>query len=39
MGERNQGNENIDHQYIVVDDRDKYLALKRFVDYTPDIFG
>jgi ATP-dependent RNA helicase DeaD len=39
MGERNQGNENIDHQYIVVDERDKYLALKRFVDYTPDIFG
>jgi ATP-dependent RNA helicase DeaD len=39
MGERNQGNENIDHQYIMVDDRDKYLALKRFVDYNPDIFG
>lgn len=39
MGERNQGNENIDHQYIVVDERDKYAALKRFVDYTPDIFG
>jgi ATP-dependent RNA helicase DeaD len=39
VGERNQGNENIDHQYMLVDDRDKYLALKRFVDYTPDIFG
>lgn len=39
MGERNRGNENIDHQYILVDDRDKYLALKRFVDNTPDIFG
>ncbi len=39
MGERNQGNENIDHQYIVIDERDKYLALKRIVDYTPDIFG
>ena len=39
MGERNQANENIDHQYIVVDERDKYLALKRFVDYTTDIFG
>ncbi len=39
MGERNQGNENIDHQYIVVDDRDKYQALKRMVDYTTDIFG
>jgi ATP-dependent RNA helicase DeaD len=39
MGERNQGNENIDHQFIMVDERDKYLALKRFVDYAPDIFG
>jgi ATP-dependent RNA helicase DeaD len=39
MGERNQGNENIDHQYIMVDERDKYQALKRFVDYAPDIFG
>lgn len=39
MGERNQGNENIDHQVIVVEDRNKYLALKRIVDYTPDIFG
>ena len=39
MGERNQGNENIDHQFIVVDERDKYMALKRFVDYTPDIYG
>ncbi|MBX2898147.1 MAG: DEAD/DEAH box helicase [Cyclobacteriaceae bacterium] len=39
VDERNRGNENIDHQYILVDDRDKYLALKRFVDNTPDIFG
>lgn len=39
MGERNQGNENIDHQYIVVDERDKYMALKRIVDYSTDIFG
>lgn len=39
MGERNQSNENIDHQFIMVDDRDKYLALKRMVDYTTDIFG
>jgi ATP-dependent RNA helicase DeaD len=39
LGERNQGNENIDHQFMLVDDRDKYLALKRFVDYNPDIFG
>lgn len=39
MEGRQSGNENIDHQFAVVDDRDKYLALKRFVDYTTDIFG
>lgn len=39
MEGRQQGNENIDHQFVTVDERDKYLALKRFVDYTPDIFG
>ncbi|MBS1489643.1 MAG: DEAD/DEAH box helicase [Bacteroidetes bacterium] len=39
MEGQKQGNENIDHQYALVDDRDKYLALKRFVDYTPGIFG
>jgi ATP-dependent RNA helicase DeaD len=39
MEGRQSGNENIDHQYAVVDERDKYLALKRFVDYTTDIFG
>jgi len=33
------GNENIDHQYTVVTERDKYLALKRHVDYNPGIFG
>ncbi|MBS1487367.1 MAG: DEAD/DEAH box helicase [Bacteroidetes bacterium] len=39
MEGQKQGNENIDHQYVMVDERDKYLALKRFVDYTPDIFA
>jgi ATP-dependent RNA helicase DeaD len=39
VGEKNQGNVNIEHQYMVVDDRDKYLALKRIVDYNLDIFG
>jgi ATP-dependent RNA helicase DeaD len=39
MEGRQQGNENIDHQFATVDERDKYLALKRFVDYTPGIFG
>lgn len=39
LGEQKQGNENIDHQYAVIEERDKYLALKRFVDYNPGIFG
>lgn len=39
VGEKNQGNVNIEHQYMVVDDRDKYLALKRIVDFNLDIFG
>ncbi|HEX8037711.1 MAG TPA: DEAD/DEAH box helicase [Chryseosolibacter sp.] len=39
VGEKNQGNQNIIHQYMVVEDRDKYLALKRIVDFNLDIFG
>lgn len=39
VGEKNQGNQNIIHQYMVVDDRDRYLALKRIVDYNLEIFG
>ncbi len=39
VGEKNQGNQNIVHQYMVVDDRDRYLALKRIVDFNLDIFG
>jgi ATP-dependent RNA helicase DeaD len=39
VGERNQSNQNIEHQYMIVDDRDRYAALKRVVDYNLDIFG
>ena len=39
VGEKNQGNQNIIHQYMMVDDRDRYLALKRIVDYNLEIFG
>jgi len=39
VGEKNQGNQNILHQYMVVEDRDRYLALKRIVDYNLEIFG
>ncbi|MBX2970524.1 MAG: DEAD/DEAH box helicase [Cyclobacteriaceae bacterium] len=39
VGDKNTGNANIDHQYVVVHDRDKYSALKRLLDFHPDIFG
>src|SRR5688572_5243986 len=39
VGEKNQSNQNIEHQYMTVDDKDRYLALKRIVDYNLDIFG
>lgn len=39
VGEKNQGNQNIEHQYMVVDEKDRYPALKRIVDYNLDIFG
>lgn len=35
----NKGNDNIDHEYYVVNPRDRYKALKRIVDFNPEIFG
>jgi ATP-dependent RNA helicase DeaD len=39
LGVQNAGNVNIEHQYIVVDERHRYDALKRIVDFNLDIFG
>lgn len=39
VGEQNKGNVNIEHRYVEVQERDKYAALKRILDFTPDIFG
>ncbi len=39
VGEKNQGNQNILHQYMVIEERDRYDALKRIVDYNLDMFG
>jgi ATP-dependent RNA helicase DeaD len=39
VGDKNTGNVNIEHQYVVIQERDKYSALKRILDYTPEIFG
>lgn len=39
IGQKNSGNENIEHQYYVVHAKDRYLALKRIADFNPDIFA
>ena len=39
VGKKNAGAENIEHIYYVVHARDRYAALKRIVDFNPDIFG
>ncbi len=39
VGSRNEGAENVRHIYYMVNARDKYLALKRVVDNSPDIYG
>ncbi len=36
---KNQGSANIEHQYFMVQARDKYEALKRILDVHPDIYG
>ncbi|HPH99867.1 MAG TPA: DEAD/DEAH box helicase [Chitinophagaceae bacterium] len=38
-GVKNQGNENIEHIFYIVNDKDRYVALKRIADYNPDIFA
>ena len=39
IGRKNEGAENIRHIYYMVHASDKYLALKRIVDYYPSIYG
>lgn len=39
MGKKDSSAENIEHHYYVVHERDRYAALKRIVDATPNIFG
>ena len=39
VGSRNEGAENVNHIYYMVHSKDKYLALKRVVDYHPRIFA
>ena len=39
VGSRNEGAENVNHIYFMVQAKDKYLALKRVVDYFPRIYA
>jgi superfamily II DNA/RNA helicase len=39
VGSRNEGAENVNHIYYLVHAKDKYLALKRIVDFHPRIFA
>lgn len=39
VGNRNEGSDNVKHIYYMVNARDKYLALKRIADDTPNIYA
>jgi ATP-dependent RNA helicase DeaD len=39
VGSRNEGAEKVNHEYYLVQAKDKYAALKRVVDYYPKIYA
>lgn len=39
VGTRNEGSKNVNHVAYIVHAKDKYLALKRVVDFYPQIYG
>jgi ATP-dependent RNA helicase DeaD len=39
IGSKNEGAENITHQVYMMQERDRYQALRRILDATPEIFG
>lgn len=39
IGRKNEGAQNVKHMYFLVHAKDKYLALKRIVDFYPNIYG
>ncbi|MCP4310620.1 MAG: DEAD/DEAH box helicase [Bacteroidetes bacterium] len=39
VGKQNSVAANIDHRYYMMKERDRYYAIKRILDYYPDIFG
>jgi len=39
VGKQNSVAANIDHRYYMMKEKDRYYAIKRILDYYPDIFG
>ncbi|NRA12260.1 MAG: DbpA RNA binding domain-containing protein, partial [Crocinitomicaceae bacterium] len=39
IGHKNATNENIEHIYYTVSERDRYNAVKRIIDFNPNIYG
>lgn len=39
IGHKNQSNENIEHIFFSIKERDRYDALKRLIDFNPEIYG
>lgn len=39
IGQKNSGTANVRHIHYLIRANDRYLALKRFIDYTPSIYG
>lgn len=39
VGGKNESNKNIEHQAYTVRERDRYAALKRLIDFNPNIYG
>lgn len=39
IGKRNEGTNNVRHYYYMVNERDRYRALKRIADYNPNIYA
>ena len=39
VGNRNEGTDQVSHEYYLVNSRDRYQALKRLADANPDIFS
>ncbi len=39
VGRKNTGNENVEHHYYLIENRNRYNALKRLADLYPEIYG